>query len=130
MTITREQRRKLERENREQPETLQDIPRSDWPIHVENMVRVLRSRHFLVQVYAEASPVFARLSICRTTHNGHRWDSGITWDELQQVKREAGYGNLDAVEVFPSDSDVVNVANMRHLFVMISPLPFAWRKKP
>ena len=33
-----------------------------------------------------------------------------------------------AVEVFPADDQVVNVANMRHLWVLPEPLPFAWEK--
>jgi hypothetical protein len=33
----------------------------------------------------------------------------------------------DAVEVYPPAGDVVNVANMRHLWVLRDRLPFAWR---
>lgn len=124
---TREQRRKLERENRKHPATLQEVPRHEWPNPDAPQVRVLRSRDFLVQIWEEPLPTLVRLSVSRTTHNGQRWDDGITWDELQRIKREAGYGNHDAVEVFPADRDVVNVANMRHLFVLADPLSFAWR---
>lgn len=127
MLTTREQRRRLERENRKRPTTLQEVPRHEWPNPNAPQVRVLRSRDFLVQVFDEPLPVLVRLSISRTTHNGERWEDGITWDELQRVKREAGYGNMDAVEVFPSDQDVVNVANMRHLFVMAEAIGYAWR---
>ena len=73
-----------------------------------------------------------RLSINRTTLGANgRWDENITWDDLQRLKREAGYGDKDAVEVFPADVDVVNVANMRHLWVFVGNyrLPFAWRAK-
>lgn len=91
-----------------------------------------RSRYFLVQEYSpEVDGGPRRLSISKTSvnQNAERWDDGITWDDLQRLKREAGYGGIDAVEVFPSDRDVVNVANMRHLFLMDAPLNFAWRKK-
>jgi len=37
--------------------------------------------------------------------------------------------DADAIEIFPADMDVVNVANMRHLWVMAEPVEFAWRKK-
>jgi hypothetical protein len=135
MTITtsREQRRQLARDNAKLPSALVEIPPHEWPeITPTGLVKVFRSRNFLVQVYeAEHLDGYRRLSICRSaidTESG-RWKENITWDELQQLKREAGYGDIDAVEVFPADRDVVNVANMRHLFLMESPLSFAWRKK-
>jgi hypothetical protein len=54
------------------------------------------------------------------------WIDGLTWDDLQTVKREVGFGKCFAVEVFPEDSHVVNDANMRHLWVLGERLPFAW----
>lgn len=87
------------------------------------------ARDFLVQEFMEAAPAFARLSVNRTTLDGDRWSENITWDELQRIKAECGYRLADAVEVFPADPDVVNVANMRHLWVLREPLPFAWRKQ-
>lgn len=69
-----------------------------------------------------------RMSVNRTalTKDGN-WDADIGWEELQRLKAEAGYGNMDAVEIYPSDKDVVNVANMRHLWILSEPLAFAWR---
>ena len=32
------------------------------------------------------------------------------------------------MEVYPRTADLVNVANMRHLWVLPELLPFAWRK--
>lgn len=95
-----------------------------------SQLRVLRSRDFLVQEFAANAPAKVRLSVCRTTLYGDRWQDGITWDDLQQIKRECGYGDADAIEVFPADADVVNVANMRHLWVMSEPVACAWRKTP
>jgi hypothetical protein len=46
---------------------------------------------------------------------------------LQRLKAECGYADRDAVEVYPRERDVVNVANLRHLWVMREPLAFAWR---
>jgi hypothetical protein len=91
---------------------------------------VWRSRNFLVQEYDLQAkyPALVRLSICRTSISGDRWRDGISWDDLQRLKNECGYGGLDAVEIFPADNDVVNVANMRHLWVMAEPVRFAWRK--
>ena len=130
MTIsaTRAQRRQLERDNANQPNTLQEIPRWQWPNPNAPQLRVLRSRDFLVQEFAADAPAVVRLSVCRTSVAGDRWQDGITWDELQRLKHECGYANRDAVEVFPADIDVVNVANMRHLWVMAEPVACAWRK--
>jgi len=94
-------------------------------------VRVFRSRGFLLQVYPTDSAGVIRLSINRTTVGKHRFEDGITWDELQSLKHQAGYGDLDAVEAYPRDADVVNVSNMRHLFVFFDrrPMDFIWRGK-
>ena len=56
-----------------------------------------------------------------------RWKDDITWDELQEIKRQAGYGNQMAVEIYPDDLDIVNVANMRHLWILDEPLPIGWK---
>lgn len=89
--------------------------------------RVWRSRGFLVQAYGEI-PGHVRLSICRAElDRDGQWTANISWEELQELKRQAGFGDYDAVEVFPRDCDVVNVANMRHLWVVPEGIPFAWR---
>ena len=129
MTITtnRAQRRQLVRDNNKQPEVLREILRDQWPTQNGPQLRVLRSRDFLVQEFPAVAPAVVRLSVCRTSLDGGRWKDGISWDELQKLKRECGYGNADAIEIFPRDSDVVNVANMRHLWVMAQQVPCAWR---
>lgn len=130
---TRAQRRELERQNARMPVELRELPRNEWPLeHQQSRVlRVWRSRDFLVQEYAEREPVLVRLSVLRTTLDpkAGRWVDGITWDELQRIKAEVGYGDHDALELYPIESDVVNVANLRHLWVMREPVPFGWRRK-
>lgn len=122
----------LQEQNLRYPAHLVQVPRDEWPERVPpGLVNVLRSRSYLVQVFNESHPaVCMRLSINRTgiTPKGG-WVQDIPWEDLQRLKREAGYGDLDAVEVFPPDADVVNVANMRHLWIMAEPLEFAWRKE-
>jgi len=130
LNFTRGQRRAIERANSKQPSVL--MPVEDWrelSAPPPGLIEVWRSREFLVQVFRE-SPVIVRASINRTfiDSGSGRWSDGISWEELQRVKREIGRGNLDAVEVFPADRDVVNVANMRHIFIMDEPLPYAWRR--
>lgn len=130
---TREERRQLARANAKLPAALIEIPSSKWPERIPpRLVRVWRSRDFLVQEYApETAGMPRRLSICKSSVNvtEDRWEDGITWDDLQRLKREAGYGDIDAVEIYPKDSDTVNVANLRHLWLMDEPIMFAWRKR-
>jgi hypothetical protein len=92
--------------------------------------RAWRSRDFLVQLFTDASGM-RRLSINRTEINSDgRWKDGITWDELQRLKREAGFGHIQAIEFYPPDEHIVCDANIRHLFLLeSSPLPFAWTKE-
>lgn len=127
ISATRSQRRQLQRDNLKHPEVLREVPINEWPnLPGQAPVRVMRSCEYLVQAYAGTNVV--RLSISRTDLDGERWKDNIPWEDLQRLKREFGYGDFDAVEVFPADKDVVNVANMRHLWVLAVPLSFAWRK--
>lgn len=120
----------LEAENAKYTEKLQDIPPHEWPSNAPRfgLVRVLRSRDWLVQVFLAHRPALVRLSINRTRlASAGKWRDGITWEELQAIKNEAGYADVDAVEIFPRAADVVNVSNMRHLWVLAGDCPFAWR---
>lgn len=116
----------LRKESATYPDQLISVPATEWPSREPGMISLWRSRRFLVQVYQEATTV--RLSVCRTAiQSGGRWEDNITWDELQDLKSQCGYGNFDAVEIYPRQEDVVNVANMRHLWVLPMPVAFAWR---
>ncbi len=134
IATTRAQRRELERQNAKMPRGLRLVPRDEWPLRLQSapVLRVWRSRDFLVQEYAEAAPVLVRLSVLRTTLDPAvgRWVDGITWEELQGIKSECGYGQHDALEIYPVEGDVVNVANLRHLWVMRAMVTFAWRATP
>lgn len=132
---TREQRREMTRLNAKVPLLLEEIPSHDWPgfysisTSGKHLVRLMRSRHWLVQIYANEHPlVLARLSVNRTKIDGDQWQEGIQWQDLMGLKAECGYAFYDAVEVFPNMLDIVNVANMRHLWVLREKLPFAWRR--
>lgn len=131
IVTTRDQRRQLERDNAKLPKHLTIVPRDEWPrvaLHDPDLLAVWRSRTFLVQKFKAPPPALVRLSINRTTLSGDRWNDNITWDELQAIKNEIGFFAQDAVEVYPPMRDVVNVANIRHLWIMAEPLGFAWRK--
>lgn len=133
--IAKAKQKQIRAYNAKEPARLRAVPREEWPLIValakNAPIAVFRSRDFLLQVYqAEGA---TRLSICRTamgsSAEGWMSEDGITWDQLQCLKREAGYGDQFAVEIYPSDADVVNVANMRHLWVLDNPLAFAWSAK-
>lgn len=132
---TRQQRRQLEAENKSWPEALTLVPETMLPRddslvpRDKQPIQVWRSREFLVQIFQERGGV-QRLSILRTQHDGNRFVDGISWDDLQRLKSECGRGDKDAIEIFPADRDVVNVANLRHLWVLPAPLPIAWRARP
>lgn len=87
-----------------------------------------RSRGFLVQVYVEAGGI-ERLSVSRTTlREDGRWEDGLSWDDLQRLKGECGRGDRVAVEVYPPNAEIVNDANMRHLWVLPVAPSFMWRR--
>ena len=52
---------------------------------------------------------------------------GITWDELQSIKDECGFGDKDAIEFYPSNDAVLNTANFRHLYIFDGNLPLIRR---
>ena len=113
-----------------QPAQLHKLSRRQWPWTPKNLIEVWRSKRFLVQIYQEAEGI-VRMSVNTTEFGGHRrFADGISWDDLQKLKAECGRSNCFAVEVYPPDCDVVNVANMRHLWIYPdgAEIPFAWRK--
>lgn len=124
-------RKFLREENKKFTEVFVQIPKSDWPPLAKStceMIAAFRNRHFLVQVFADGP--YHRLSINRNElDKDGDWKDGISWDELFAIKNAIGYAGFDAVEIHPRIVDVVNVANMRHLWVLPEPLTFGWRKK-
>ena len=117
----------MEEENAKWPIRLKEVSRSDWPtVGRQWLLKVWRSRGFLVQVYYTDD--ITRLSVCRTTvkRDGH-WTEEITWAELQNLKAQCGYGDKAAVEIYPPDKDIVNVANMRHIWILDTPPDFMWK---
>lgn len=110
------------------PDHLTEIPRERWPadppaLNVSPRLRAWASKAFIVQEFAEPSAP-RRLSISRTAvDRDGRWVDGITWDEIQAIKAAVGYGAWCAIEVYPPDDKVVNVANVRHIWLVPTP---AW----
>jgi hypothetical protein len=128
---TRAQVREMERENRRWPEQLQAVPKAQWPFdpfeHAER-VAMYRSRRFLVQIFSESG--FIRLTISRTEWDpsANAFRDGIRWEDLQRLKAEAGYPDAWAVEVFPPEIEIINVAPMRHLWILAEAPAFGWHR--
>jgi len=130
-----QKRRMLSQQNRQFSETLVELPRENWESKssqnrtTARRIAVWQSNRFLVQVFYEAP--YVRISVNRTMINdqGH-WVEGITWDELQTIKNTIGYADECAMELYPPASLVVNVANMRHLWISPAspPPPFMWNR--
>lgn len=123
----------LKKHNAKYPWHLVEVPKEQWnsqPWDTTDRQRVFRSKDFLVQIFGEADGM-VRISINRTVLDGDRWQDGITWDDLQRIKSQAGYADRVAVEIYPTDANVVDVANLRHLWVYPEgmKLPFGWERK-
>ena len=127
--MNRKERRLHAKNMRERyPKKLTEIMPENWPSdRDESRFKVFVSDQYMVQLF-EGPDSIVRMSVNRTTvlANG-RWGEDLTWDELQAIKRDVGYGSRDAVEVYPNDKDVVNVANMRHLWILPYDLYFKWQ---
>tara|TARA_B100002049_G_scaffold223617_1_gene194315 strand:+ start:15932 stop:16261 length:330 start_codon:yes stop_codon:yes gene_type:complete len=104
-----------------------EIPKSEWPSQQKNLTRVFINKDFLVQEFDEGT--VTRLSICCTKRKGSKWADGITWDQLNSIKSAIGFAKEFAVECYPEEKNIVNVANMRHLWIMKERLPFAWLRQ-
>ncbi len=98
----------------------------------DNLLGVWISKKFLVQIYQEPNRI-VRLSVNKTSLQGTgfrkegnmAW-AEISWEELQEIKNEVGYGHLCATEIYPPESKVINVANMRHLWVLPEEPSYMW----
>lgn len=128
--LLRSNRALLAKESAARPAELIPVPADRWPPAKPGAPRpfqVFWNNQFLVQMFAEHSGL--RMTVSRTTVNeAGNWDDNISWDDLQQLKREAGYKTWWAVELFPPDDQIINVANMRHLWLLAGEPSFGWRK--
>ncbi|MFV1982989.1 MAG: hypothetical protein ACC657_05550 [Thiohalomonadales bacterium] len=118
----------LNKENKKYSKYLTLIDKSKW--YKENAkvspVKVWRSNRFMVQLF-DCNPL--RLSINRTMINqDEHWIDGITWDEIQTIKKQCGYENQCAIEFYPPAFDLVCDFNMRHIWILDKPLDFMWQK--
>ena len=103
---------------------MQEIPRDKWPFFPAwetEPLRVWVSNDFLAVLYRQKANGCKRLTVNKTRRNGRDWRDGITWDELQRIKNECLGEDAWCIENYPAQPEVVNVSNMRHLFVLDEP---------
>ena len=103
---------------------MREVPREQWPFmpSIETVpLRVWLSNDYLAVLYQQRIDGKLRLTVNRTRMNGRSWRDGITWDELQRIKNETLGADVWCVEVYPPESELVNVSNMRHLWVLQEP---------
>lgn len=106
--------------------------RSMTPLEVpedapEGVLLMWGSRDHLATLWLDQNG-HQRLSINSTTLDTRtgRWDDGLTWDELMKVKNECGYSGQWCVEVYPPRAETVDVASMRHLWVLDTAPSYGW----
>lgn len=115
-------RREMAKLCKKRPPFLTPVPREEWSTAEEcrddGRIEAWVSSRFMAQVFDEGDGRL-RVSVNRVTLNERGdWADNLTWDELMEVKRQIGRGDAYAVEVLPPDGQVVNVANMRHFWLL------------
>lgn len=90
----------------------------DWYRQIQgNFVGGYHNNLFAVQLFQRRVRIGSEEVVCRHLAISRHDQSEITgWETLQRIKNEIVGPETIAVEVFPKQSEVVNEANMRHLF--------------
>lgn len=86
----------------------------------ENSIGVWRDSVYYAAAFQDGEAI--RLDVVR-----HDLKDGLTWDDLRYVKNACGYADMDAVEFYPKESDVINTGNVRHLYIFNTALPLIRR---
>lgn len=123
--MNRKQRRSLNAWNAKHSTELLPVPRDEWPTKPEHLQEVWRNNSYLVQVYSDGGNT--RITVNRVAVGaGLEWKENIPFEDLMKIKADVGYKYRQAIEIYPPESKVVNVANMRHLWVLPHDLDIGW----
>lgn len=112
-------------------DSFQEVPKEKWPTNTDNttVLKVFFNKNFLVQIIDDRNG-YNRITVSKTKSKMIRgirvWMDGITWDELQSIKNAVGYENSWCVECFPPENKIINVANMRHLWILPEVPKYCW----
>ena len=125
----REIRTATARTNAARSKHLEEVPLDDWPRMGDEKrswrrVKAWVSRKHLVQEFLHEETGSIRLSVCRSNirRQDGDWEEIKGWDELFAIKNEL-YPDRQAVEIYPPRDELVNVANLRHLWILPVPIP-------
>lgn len=124
--LNRQQRRALEKAKRmliatypdELTRVAENDPNMPYTSHPQDLDSVWRSKKYTVMVWNV--PAGTKLTISRNEWDSHtrRYKDEITWDEIMDIKRSVGMGERNAIEFYPPDSEVINIANVRHIWIL------------
>lgn len=100
------------------------VPESDRPElfaqqreRVGDLQSVWKNNRYIVQIYRRALGGGAmEASHLAVRRNDESEIQG--WDDLQRIKNELAGGDRVALEIYPPEAEVIDQANMRHLFVL------------
>jgi len=92
---------------------LESFPQNSLP---EEILHVWRSDVYLVRHYRYKG--VERLSIDYSIQELNGSIDNISWQTLQDIKSMIGFGHRTAVELFPSDENVITGIAMRHLWLI------------
>lgn len=138
-TEIRRLQKALQTENRDWADRMREVPMAQWSPAMQAAalsldassvpMRTWRSTRFIAVLYDEGPKKPHRLTVNRAAIDSTgQFVDGLTWDELMQVKRECGFDKRDALELYPSDASVVNVSNMRHLWILEMTSRLNWNR--
>lgn len=128
--MTKDMLRRYRQECAAQPRTMTKVPRDKWPQGLQRKGKVVgcwRSKQHFAALWREDNG-HTRLSINRTKIKPSTgdWEAGMDWDKLMKIKAECGFADFWCVEIYPASDGVVNVANLRHLWILKEKPPYAW----
>lgn len=102
-----------------------EIPKDQWSKinrgkPDNDILQVFKSERFLVQVRQHNNIVRLAINKVKWSNIDGKiiWQDGITWDELQEIKNQCGFKDSWLCEYYPPQTKLVNIANVRHLWVM------------
>lgn len=125
----RARQRYLREQNKRYGPAMEVVPEELWPAGGNpRPLKVWRSQEFLAQLFAPVHGAL-RLSVCRTDLGPDgKWKDNISWDQMQKIKGECLPNGAWATEIYPPETQVINVANMRHLWILGDAPEYAWRR--
>ena len=116
--------------NRKYTDKFVEIPREELDDKSFPPKRACRNNRYMAYLYEDYTNGYLRLCVQRTTINDDgTYEDGISWDKIQEIKRLVGFGDWWGLEVFPADDHLINVSNIRHIWLFKERPSFAWNNK-